>query len=117
MLGLDYKFGNCDVWELKFDPLVQLSHESVKMDVSLAERTATNRKFTKRLKKGKERFEESLNYVTAALGSAPPKGNNKINDFIHTSSSVSSIGSNINLKLISEEGTANSSSTFTSEER
>jgi len=116
MLGLDYKFGNCDVWELKFDPLVQLSHESVKMDVSLAERTATNRKFTKRLEKGKERLEESLNYVTAVLGSASPKNNIKIDDFI-PGSSVSNRRPNTNLNLISKEERAYSSSVASSEEQ
>merc|ERR1739845_41405 len=78
MLGLDFKFGNCDIWELKFDPLVQLSHETVKMDVSLAERTAKNRKFTRSLVKGKEKLEDSLNFVTSALGSSFSKTNIKI---------------------------------------
>jgi len=115
MLGLDYKFGNCDVWELQFDPLVQLSHESVKMDVSLAERSETNRKFTKKLVKGKERLEESLSYVTAALGSTSPKARTKNNDLISGSPSVLDIQSKNNLNLISEDKKSFSSSSSISE--
>lgn len=91
MLGLDYKFDNCDIWELKFDPLVQLNHETVKLDVSLAERTAKNKKFTRSLVKGREKLEESLNFVTSALGTSPSKTSIKIDGFTTASSPVSDI--------------------------
>eukprot|EP00978_Attheya_sp_CCMP212_P014328 scaffold36408_cov53-Attheya_sp.AAC.1 len=37
MLGLSFKFGNCDVWELQFDPSLSLSEQSVVQNFASAE--------------------------------------------------------------------------------
>lgn len=50
MLGLDFKFGNCDVWELQFDCSVPTSHEGVKVDEYTGETGETQRKLTETLK-------------------------------------------------------------------
>lgn len=48
MLGLPAKFGNCDVWEIKFDFTVELSPQSVKEDVNTVESAQTREKIKKR---------------------------------------------------------------------
>ena len=48
MLGLPAKFGNCDVWEVKFDFTVELSPQSVKEDVNTVESAETREKIKKR---------------------------------------------------------------------
>lgn len=60
MLGLDYKFGNCDVWELKFDGSVPTSHDSVRIDEYTEETVEPKRKLTEALK-------DSLSYAKAKL--------------------------------------------------
>lgn len=48
MLGLPAKFGNCDVWEVKFDFSVELSPQSVKEDVNTIESAETREKIKQR---------------------------------------------------------------------
>ena len=60
MLGLGYKFGNCDVWELQFDCSVLMNDEDVDVDVNVAETGETKRKFTATLK-------ESLSFARLKL--------------------------------------------------
>jgi len=52
MLGLSFKFGNCDVWEVRFDPSISICQRSVRTDVITMERK-------EKLAKIKEKFERS----------------------------------------------------------
>merc|ERR1739845_76612 len=70
-----------------------------------------------RIEKGKERLEESLNYVTAVLGSTSTKSNIKIDGFIPGSSSISNRQPNTKLNVISEEERAYSLTVAGSKER
>jgi len=58
MLGLQFKFGNCDVWSLQFDSSITMSHKSVKEDINIAESIEQKRKL-------KERLSDSLTFATA----------------------------------------------------
>mmetsp|Transcript_8706 Transcript_8706/g.10146 ORF Transcript_8706/g.10146 Transcript_8706/m.10146 type:complete len:315 (-) Transcript_8706:211-1155(-) len=60
MLGLDFKFGNCDVWELQFDGSVPTSHESVRIDEYTGETVEPKQKLTEALK-------NSLSFAKAKL--------------------------------------------------
>jgi len=60
MLGLDFKFGNCDVWQLQFHCSVATVQKSVRIDEHIEEPLGPKRKLTETLK-------NSLSFAKAKL--------------------------------------------------
>lgn len=80
MLGMSFKFGNCDVWEVQFDNSIGSDHISIKSDVNSAERFEKRNKIVSEVKKNAEKITHGAEKITTSMRSLVNRSSKSTDD-------------------------------------